>query len=109
MGKKEKQAKEKPLDKMTASELRQVAMGMKEITGASGMNKTELLKAIKKAKGIVDQSLKKIPKVSVRELKEKIQALKKKKQQVLEAEDKKMAAIYRRRISRLKKKTRKAA
>jgi hypothetical protein len=109
MGKKEKQVKEKPLDKMTATELRQIAIEIPEITGASGMNKTELLKEIKKAKGIEDQSKKKDAKVSVRELKEKIQDLKKKKQEVREAEDKKMAAIYRRRISRLKKKTRKVA
>jgi len=109
MGKKEKQAKEKPLDKMTATELRQVAIDIPEITGASGMNKTELLKAIKKARGIEDQGKKKEAKVSVRELKEKIQDLKKKKQEMREAEDKKMAAIYRRRISRLKKKTRKVA
>ena len=109
MGKKEKQAKEKPLDKMTATELRQIAIDIPEITGASGMNKTELLKAIKKAKGIEDQGKKKEAKVSVRELKEKIQDLKKKKQAMREADDKKMAAIYRRRISRLKKKTRKVA
>jgi len=109
MGKKEKQVKEKPLDKMTATELRQIAIEIPEITGASGMNKTELLKAIKKAKGVEDQGKKKEAKVSVRELKEKIQDLKKKKQEKRESDDKKMAAIYRRRISRLKKKTRKVA
>lgn len=109
MGKKEKQAKEKPLDKMTATELRKVAIDMPEITGASGMNKTELLKVIKKAKGIEDTTGKKDPKVSVRELKERIAELKKKREASLAEDDKKMADIYRRRISRLKKKTRKAA
>ena len=49
----EKEAQsEKPLDKMTAKELREVAAGMSEITGAHGMKKDELLAAIKKAKGI---------------------------------------------------------
>ncbi|HMA67739.1 MAG TPA: Rho termination factor N-terminal domain-containing protein [Desulfosalsimonadaceae bacterium] len=109
MGKKEKQAKHKPLDKMTATELREVAIEMPEITGASGMNKTELLKAVKKAKGIEEQGKKKEAKVSVRELKEKIRDLKKKRQASVEADDRKMADIYRRRISRLKKKTRKVA
>lgn len=110
MGKKEKPAKkEKPLDKMTATELRQIAIEMPEITGASGMNKTELLKVIKKARGIEDAAKKKDGKVSVRELKQKIRELKKKRAECLEAEDKRMADIYRRRISRLKKRTRKAA
>ncbi len=109
MGKKEKQVKEKPLDKMTATELREVAIEMPEITGASGMNKAELLKVIKKAKGIEDTAKKRESKVSVREIKEKIRELKKKREQCLEEDDKKMADIYRRRISRLKKKTRKAA
>ena len=109
MGKKEKQAKEKPLDKMTATELRAVAIEMPEITGASGMNKTELVKAIKKAKGIEGAAKKREAKVSIRELKEKIRELKKKREAFLAADDKKMADIYRRRISRLKKKTRKAA
>jgi len=109
MGKKEKQTKEKPLDKMTASELRAIAIEMPEITGASGMNKTELVKAIKKVRGVEDTAKKKDAKVSVRELKEKIRELKKKKAQFIEEEDKKMADVYRRRISRLKKKTRKAA
>jgi hypothetical protein len=80
-----------------------------DITGASGMNKAELLKAIKKAKGIEETAQKSDAKVSVRELKEKIRELKKKREAFLAADDKKMADIYRRRISRLKKKTRKAA
>ncbi len=109
MGKKEKQGKEKPLEKMTATELRQVAIEMPEITGASGMNKTELLKAVKKAKGIEDGARKKETKVSIRQLKERIRELKKKREQCLEQDDKQWADIYRRRISRLKKKTRKAA
>jgi len=109
MGKKEQQGKEKPLEKMTATELRQVAIDMPEITGASAMNKTELLKAVKKAKGIGESSRKKDAKVSVRQLKERIRELKKKREQCLEQDDKKWADIYRRRISRMKKKSRKVA
>ncbi len=109
MGKKEKQVKEKPLEKMTATELRDMAINLPEITGASGMNKTELIKAIKKAKGIEDTGRKKQADVSVRQIKEKIRELKKQRQAFLEQDDKKKADIYRKRISRLKKKTRRVA
>ena len=56
MAKKErKEKKEKPLDKMTATELRKFAMDTGEISGVHGMNKEELLAAIKEAKGIKDE------------------------------------------------------
>lgn len=109
MAKKEKQAKEKPLEKLTATELRDMARELPGITGASGMNKTELIRAIKKAKGIEDTGRKKRSDVSVRQIKEKIRELKKQHQELLEQNDKKMADIYRKRISRLKKKTRRVA
>ena len=50
----EKETKEKPLDKMTVKELREIAKDIPEITGVHGMNKSELLDAVKKAKGIVE-------------------------------------------------------
>jgi hypothetical protein len=44
MGKKEKkEKKEKPLDRMTAKELRETALKIPEIIGVHAMNKTELL------------------------------------------------------------------
>ncbi len=56
MAKKEmKEKKEKPLDRMTATELRKYALELGEITGVHGMNKEELLRAIKEVKGIVDE------------------------------------------------------
>ena len=108
MGKKKKETKEKPLDKMTAKELREVGKQIPEITGVYGMNKPELISAIKKARGIVDDSLK-TKDASVREIKKKIQKLKTERETALSKNDAKMAAIYRRRITRLKKKTRRAA
>jgi hypothetical protein len=109
MGKKEKkEKKEKPLDRMTAKELREIALTISEITGVHGMNKTELLANIKKARGIVDEKTKKSD-VSVRDIKKKIQDLKGLKAQAHESKDKAKAGILRRRISRLKKKTRRAA
>ena len=106
MGKTE--SKEKPLEKMTATELRDVAKEIPEITGVHGMNKTELVSAIKKARGIEETAGKKNA-GQVRELKKKIKELKAQQAAALEADDSRMAAIYRKRIIRLKKKTRKAA
>ena len=108
MGKKEKEKKEKPLDRMTAKELREVALEIPEITGVHGMNKPELLRVIKKARGIEEESTKKKD-VSVREIKKKIQELKALRAQALESKDRDKSKILRRKISRLKKKTRRAA
>jgi protein-arginine kinase activator protein McsA len=72
------------------------------------MKKEELINGIKEARGIKDEPLKKAV-GSLRELKLKIKALKAERQAALESKDKKKAAIFRRRISRLKKKTRKMA
>ena len=108
MGSKKKEAKEKPLEKMTAKELREVAIELPEVTGAHGMNKAELINAIKLAKGIEIESGKKTDS-KVREIKGKIKEFKAKRETLLESNDNKMAAIYKRRIIKLKKKTRKAA
>ncbi len=108
MGVKKKEAKEKPLEKMTAKELREVGKQIPEITSVYGMNKPELLSAIKKARGIVDRTLK-TKDASVREIKKKIKELKAEREAALGNNDKKMADIYRRRITKLKKKTRRAA
>jgi len=106
--KKEKIKEEKPIDKMTVKELRDVAKEIPEITGVHGMNKAELLGSIKKAGGIKDTPKKKAD-ASVRDIKSKIRKLKAEREAFLKANNKKMAIIFRRRISKLKKKTRKAA
>ncbi|MCG2830249.1 MAG: transcription termination factor Rho, partial [Desulfobacteraceae bacterium] len=105
MGSKKKEAKEKPMEKMTAKELREVAIEIPEVTGVHGMNKAELINAIKLSKGIEIKSVKKTDS-KVREIKKKIKELKAKREPLLESNDNKMAAIYKRRIIRLKKKTR---
>jgi protein-arginine kinase activator protein McsA len=98
--------KEKPLEKMTVKELREMAKDIPGITGVHAMKKDELISGIKEAKGIKDEPVKKADR-SIRELKVKIKALKAERQAALEAKDKKKATIFRRRIARLKKKTRK--
>ncbi len=110
MAKKEKEKKEKPLDKMTAPELRTIAKELPDVTGVHGMNKAELLKVIKKARGIDEErSGKGKNGRSVRDLKIKIRELKSKKDVFAAEQNTKMTDIIRRRISRLKKKTRNAA
>jgi protein-arginine kinase activator protein McsA len=101
-------AKEKPLEKMTVKELREMAKDIPGITGVHGMKKDELIVEIKKARGIKDEPIKKAD-ASIAELKQKIKALKEKRREALEAKDKTKATIFRRQISRLKKKTRRAA
>ncbi len=100
--------KEKPLEKMTVKELREIAKDIPGISGVHGMKKDELLVAIKEAKGIKEEPVKKTDSTTS-ELKSKIRSLKAQRQAALESNDKKMATIYKRRISRLKKKTRRKA
>ena len=108
MSAEKEQTQEKPLEKMTVTELREIAMEIPEIVGVHGMKKEELIAGIKKSRGIEDEPVKKAD-ASIAEIKKKIKAVKAQRQAAIEAKDKKMATIYKRRISRLKKKTRKAA
>lgn len=105
--KKQKEQKEKPLERMTAKELREVAVEIPDIVGAHGMNKAELLSAIKEARGIVDDRKK--SNISMREIKKAIRELKVLREEAKAQQDKNKAQVLRRRISRLKKKTRRAA
>jgi predicted ATP-grasp superfamily ATP-dependent carboligase len=105
---KQKEGKEKPLQKMTVKELKEVAIQIPEIIGVHGMNKQDLIIEIKKARGI-EVNPKKSASKSVKEVKQKIKTLKKKRVAALEASDSKKAKICRRRIARLKRRTRRAA
>jgi hypothetical protein len=107
--KERKDKKEKPLDKMTATELRKYALELGEIIGVHGMNKEELLSAIKKVKGIKEEG-KAVEKVSVRDLKEKARELRAKKLEAIAAgASRKQIDILRKKANRLKKRTHQAA
>jgi hypothetical protein len=110
MAKKErKEKKEKPLEKMTATELRKYALDLGEISGVHGMNKEELITAIKQVKGIKDEG-KAVKAVNVRELKEKGQELRAKKLEAIAAgASRKEINVLRKKANRLKKKTHQAA
>lgn len=103
-----KKSDEKPLEKMTVKELKEVAKDIPEITGVHGMNKPDLLSAIRKTRGIEEEPKKKKD-VSLVDLKKKIKTLKVKRAEAILSKDKKMATIYKRKIAKLKKKTRRAA
>jgi len=107
--KKKKAAKEKPLEKMTAKELREAGLALGTITGVHGMNKAELISAIKQAKGIAEDESAAKSNTVMRDVKKKIRGLKEQRAQALAAEDNKKSVILRRRIARLKKITRRAA
>ncbi len=110
--------KEKPLERMTATELREMALGLPGIHGVHAMKKEELITAICAAKGIPEPGTKKEKKIvakkekvilSVAELKQKVKELRAKREELLQQKNLKMAEIMRKRINRLKKKTRRAA
>jgi hypothetical protein len=123
---KNEKAEEKPIEKMTVVELREIAKGIEGITGVHAMKKDQLLAAIKENKGdeaaadtepvkAEEKPKKKVPKKveekvsSVKQLKEKAAKLREEKISAREANDKNKVTVLRRRINRLKKMTRKAA
>ncbi|MGA8571418.1 MAG: Rho termination factor N-terminal domain-containing protein [Desulfobaccales bacterium] len=104
-----KEKKEKPLDKMTATELRKYALEQGEISGVHGMNKEELLSAIKKAQGIKEEK-KGVESLSMRDLKEKAKQLRARKLEAIGAgAPRKQVDILRKKANRLKKRSRQAA
>ncbi len=105
----EKQAKEKPLERMTAKELRELALTIEGILGVHAMNKAELIAGIKEARGIVDEG-KQVDTGAIRDTKAKIKALRATRDGLrAEGADKVKLEVMRKKISRLKKKTRRLA
>jgi hypothetical protein len=111
--KKEEAVPEKPLDKMTVIELREFAMAKDlGISGVHAMKKEELLPAIKGALGIKDEEPAKKGvevKATVGEMKKKVLLLKEEKRTAIASKDKKKTNVLRRRINRLKKRSKKVA
>ncbi len=104
----ETSAEEKPLDKMTAPELKEIAAKIPGATGVTAMKKEELLALIKKHRGIEDETHVKHAAAAKKSLKSKLIDLRALKATARDEKDNKKVDILRRRINRLKKKTRKA-
>jgi hypothetical protein len=120
--KKKHHKEEKPIDKMTVKELKEIALEIPHEhteVAVRDMNKEQLVAFIKKARGIADEApvhhhekkKKKAAKVVLtrQDIKAKIRRLKDLKTQAFGQNERKKAAVYRRRISRLKKLSRKTA
>jgi protein-arginine kinase activator protein McsA len=103
---------EKPLDKMTVVELREFALAKNlGIVGVSAMKKEDLLPAIREALGIKDEepAAKVVDKGTVGAMKQKIVQLKEEKRTAIASKDKNKVNVLRRRINRLKKRSKKIA
>ena len=112
----EKPELKKPLEKMTVPELKEIAKVIPGVTGVTAMKKDELIALIKEDRGIVEETpaekkKKKAPKstLTAGDLKKKIVALRAEKEQAREAGERQKIDVLRRRINRLKKRTRKTA
>ncbi len=103
------------LEKMTAVELRELALkDYPSLTGVHAMKKEELVLAIHKARGEVVKEIKKKKaagkvKVDKKEIKNRLRQLKEKRNELLAGGSKKDLVRLRRRIKRLKRMTQKAA
>lgn len=100
---------EKPLDKCTVKELREVAQGIEELHGISAMKKDELLHAIKDARGIPSAKPRSRASETIVDVKQNIRALKEEREELRERQDRAAVKRLRRKISRLKKKSRNIA
>jgi hypothetical protein len=109
--KKKEHSEEKPLEKMTVKELKAMALQFPRTTSVYDMKKEELIAFIKEAKGIKDEEPEKKVKDSDKiktkqDMKAKIKYYKEEKATAQEKKERKRVAFLRRRISRLKKQTR---
>ena len=102
----------KPLDKMTAKELRDLCMKqIPQITGASGLGKDELLTQIKEVLGIGGEEGTQISpyKTKILSMKGKMRLLRTKRSEVSGDDVRKQKELLRRQINKLKKRTRRLA
>lgn len=105
----QKPAEEKPIEKMTVVELREIAKKIPDISGVHAMKKEELLTIISKSKGIAlsEKTKKTVP--NKKTVKEKIKKIKQLKEEARKSKDKRKIKFLRKRLSRFKKRSRKAA
>ncbi len=100
---------DKPLDKYTVKELKEMALALGTIQGVSAMKKQELIDAIKTQYGIPLKKERSTGVVSVIDIKKQLKSLKQELASMHEAGQRAPAMRLRKKISRLKKKTRRMA
>lgn len=93
------------IEKMTVVKLREECLKIPNVTGVHGMNKAELVNVLKEHHGIPIEKPKK-PKASVKGLKNKITTLREQLASAMQEKNNQRTKYLRKRISNLKKKTR---
>jgi hypothetical protein len=101
--------KEKHLEKLTAKELKEMALAIGGITGVTAMKKEELIAAIRQAQGLPVKETREKPLDTVLEVKQKIRDFRVQREALREAGKRAEMVRLRKKISRLKKKTRRFA
>jgi hypothetical protein len=99
----------KSLEKHTVKELREMALAVGGMSGVSAMKKEELIKAIKEAKGVPLKAVREKPVESIVDLKKKCRELRVKRDELKAKGDRLQALYIKRKISKLKKRTRRLA
>jgi hypothetical protein len=99
----------KPLEKHTVKELKEMALALGSIQGVSAMKKQELIDALKVAKGIPLKKERDTSVVNIVDVKKRIKSLKEELTVVREARDRNASNRIRRKLSKLKKKSRRLA
>ena len=100
---------ERPLEKHTVEELREMAHSIKGIEGIGTMKKAELINAITAVKDIPLVSVKEKSVQNISDIKKSIKILKQEMVNLDKGSNKIMAGQIRKKIGKLKKKTRKMA
>lgn len=98
--------KEKPLEELTVKELKEMALTLGSISGVSAMKKAELIQAIKQARGIPEKEIREKPIETVIELKRRFGELRTRRDELKQDGKKTEARFLKKRMSRLKKRTR---
>lgn len=102
-------ALEKPLEKYTVKELKDMALALGTIQGVSAMKKQELIDVLKAEYGIPLKKERGADVVSIIDIKKQLKTLKQELASMHEAGQRVPAMRLRKKISRLKKKTRRMA
>jgi hypothetical protein len=109
MGRRKTMSDEKPLEEHTVKELREMAHSIKGIGGISTMKKAELINAITAAKDVPLAPVKEKSAQTISDIKQNIKMLKQEMVNLYKGSNKIMAGQIRKKIGKLKKKTRKMA
>lgn len=100
---------DKPLEDYTVKELKEMALALGTIQGVSAMKKQELIDALKTEYGIPLKKERSADVVSIIDIKKQLKSLKQELASMHEAGQRAPAMRLRKKISRLKKKTRRMA